>query len=351
MESLQKGSVNNKRFYSIDIMKMVCACLVVGIHAQLLSDFYKPLGELITGSFGRMAVPFFSCVTGYFFIQSEQRGKQILTHKIVSLLKYYLIFSLIYIIWDFANGSFDRMKFQEVTGTIIKRFLFYGTYYHLWFFPCIIFSLIVVHLGIKFHAVNGLMIVSFLIYILTVFTYSWNAVGRMLIPGLNRLLEWFDFDYIRRFAGVTLPFVMLGTMILRTSMFWTEGRRDYFLWAAWIGSLIINVLEVETALRTGSANGTTVTFTLILAIYFTFMIGLRYPMEKKKQVGRFCRKTSIFLYGLHPLILEAIEKMFPGYFSETILWGICIIFCILVSWMLGILKEGGRYGFKKREAV
>ena len=351
MEDLQKGNVKNKRFYSIDIMKMGCACLVVGIHAQLLSDFCRPLGELITSSFGRMAVPFFSCVTGYFFIQSEQRGKRILGYQVISLLKYYLIFSFIYIIWDFVNGSFSEMRVQEIIITIIKRFLFYGTYYHLWFFPCIIFSLIVIHLGIKWNKLKILVVVSHAAYIFAAFTYGWNQIGQMLIPGLSRLLEWFDFDYIRRFAGVTLPFVVLGAVILRTSVLWTEGKRDHLLWVAWIGSLIINVAEVENALRTGNADGTTVTFTLIFAIYFTFVIGLRYPMERMERAGTFCRRTSIVLYGLHPLILEAAEKMFPGYFSETMLWGLSIVLCILASWILEILRKEGRYGFKKRAAV
>src|SRR5699024_7067761 len=122
--------------------------------------------------------------------------------------------------------------------------------------------------------------------------------------------------YIRRFVGVTLPFALLGAVILRTNTLWIEGKRDRLLWIAWIGSLVINVAEVEIALKTGNADGTTVTFTLILAIYFTFMLGLRYPMEKLEQAGTFGRRTSILLYGLHPLILEAMEKIVPKYFSE-----------------------------------
>ena len=351
MENLQWGNMKRKRFYSIDIMKMIFACLVVGIHAQLLNDFCKPLGELITSSFGRMAVPFFSCVTGYFFIQAEQNGKRIFGHQIISLLKYYLIFSLIYIVWDFINGSFSGMGVPEIITTIIKRFLFYGTYYHLWFFPCIIFSILVIHLGIKWHRLKLFAVVSFAAYLFTAFTYGWNQIGQAIIPGLSRLLEWFDFDYIRRFVGVTLPFALLGAVILRTNTLWIEGKRDRLLWIAWIGSLVINVAEVEIALKTGNADGTTVTFTLILAIYFTFILGLRYPMEKLEQAGTFGRRTSILLYGLHPLILEAMEKIVPKYFSETIMWGISIILCIFVSWILEILRKEDKYDFKKRSVV
>ena len=74
-------------------------------------------------------------------------------------------------------------------------------------------------------------------------------------------------------------------------------------------------------------------------------------MEKLEQAGTFGRRTSILLYGLHPLILEAMEKIVPKYFSETIMWGISIILCVFVSWILEILRKEDKYDFKKRSVV
>lgn len=342
--------MKSKRYYSIDIMKLICACLVVGIHARLFSDISRPLEDVVTGAFGRMGVPFFSCVSGFFFIKAEIEGKKPLWHQVYSLLRYYLIFSIIYIIWEYINGGFSGMSQGTVVTTVVKRLLLYGTYYHLWFFPCMILSLIVIHLGIRGRGMKMITLLAFASYIFDALTYGWNGIGRMFIPGLDRLMNWFDFEYIRRFAGLTLPSAILGLLILRTGAYWTKGRRDRLLWSAWIICMTMNAAETTFVLKTGIATSTTVTFTLLPAIYFTFMLGLRYPLMNRERAGMFCRSASVLMYGLHPLFLEALENVFHGKITATVLWGITVILCILLSCagMILIREVTKKYGIKKR---
>lgn len=346
MENKQK--VSKQRFYSIDIIKMICACLVAGVHAQFFSEICKPFSEIMSSAFGRMAVPFFSCVSGYFFIRAEKKGKKVLGHQIRSLLKYYICFSLLYIIWDFICGNFTGFGISELFYTIGKRFLFYGTYYHLWFFPCIIYTLIIIHMSGRWHMNKILILSSILAYIFTAFTYGWNQIGQLLIPGFSNLMGWFDFDYIRRFAGVTLPFAVLGGVIIKTGGFWIREEKQVCLWTTWVISLILNILEVIFVIKTGIADGTTVTFTIMPVIYFTFILGLRYPMESKKQIASFCRRTSIILYGLHPFILECFGKLFRGCLSETLSWMLTLFVCFLISLLFGQLSKEDRHGGEKR---
>lgn len=331
--------MNNKRYYSIDIIKFVCACLVVGVHTQVFTDVSQILSNVVTGSFGRMCVPFFSCVSGYFFIKAEIEGKKPLKHQILNLLKYYLIFSFIYLIWDYLNGNFSAMNFETIVSTIIKRFVLYGTYYHLWFFPCIILSLIIIHFAVKMHMTRPLMILSLVGYVFAALTYGWYEIGQSFIPGLNRLMEWFDFEYIRRFCGVTLPFSALGMFIIRTRTYWTAHFHGRILWIGWLVSIIANVIETSFVLNADISHGTTVTFSLLPVVYFTFMMGLRYPMANRDRVGKFCRNISILMYGLHPLILEIIEKVFEGKVWPTMLWGTTVILCIIIGWGIPVLLK------------
>lgn len=350
MEINGKINTEKKRYYSIDIMKLICACLVVGVHAQLFSDINRALGEVVTGTFGRMCVPFFACVSGYFFIKAEAEGKNPLKRQIKSLIKYYLIFSLFYIIWEFFKGSFSAMSSGMTVMTILKRFFLYGTYYHLWFFPCMILSLIVIHFAVKYHMMTLLAVFSFAAYIFAAFTYGWNGIGQMFIPGFGRLMEWFDFDYIRRFAGLTLPLAVLGMFIIHTCAFWKDKRHDRILWIGWLISITADTVETAFVLKTGIAEGTTVTFALMPVLYFTFMLGLRYPMKNREQVGKFCRNASIVMYGLHPLFLEVLEIIFKGMITPTVCWGIVVIFCVLISYVGQILLKEvpGRHDLKKR---
>lgn len=353
MENIERTAMKKKRYYSIDIMKMICACLVVGIHAQFLTDISEPLGELVNGALGRMGVPFFSCVSGYFLIKAEKNGKSPLLHQVLSLLKYYVAFSVIYIIWDCINSSFSAMTIGETVSTIIKRFLCYGTYYHLWFFPCMILSLIVIHFAGKMRALKLLAVFSFVAYMFDALTYSWHGIGQTVIPGLDRLTAWFDFEYLRRFAGLTLPFAVLGLVILYTENYWTNRQHDGLLRAAWTISIIANITEIAIVLKYGIAEGTTVSFTLLPLIYFTFMLGLRYPLEKKAQAGKFCRNASVILYGLHPLFLEALPVFLPFPSHGTLIWGTAVILCVLLNYIGQILLREVKktYDLKKRRTV
>ena len=341
--------MRSKRYYSIDIMKLTAACLVLGIHAQLFSDVSRLLSEAVTGAVGRMGVPFFACVSGFFLFKAEMEGKSPLRRQILSLIRYYLVFSIIYITWDYVNGNFSGMELVTVVTTILKRFLLYGTYYHLWFFPYMILSLIVIYLGFRMHVLPFLGGFAFTAYIFDVFTYGWNGIGQMFIPGLDRLMEWFDFEYIRRFAGLTLPAAFLGILIYYTCAYWENKLHDRILWFAWIISMLVNIAETVFVMETGIAAGTTVTLTLLPTIYFTFMLGLRYPLESQKQAGKFCRSTSVVMYGLHPLFLEVLENIFHGKITATVLWGITLVLCILISCVDEIfLKEAiKKYDIKK----
>ena len=37
------------------------------------------------------------------------------------------------------------------------------------------------------------------------------------------------------------------------------------------------------------------------------------------------------MYGLHPLFLEVLENIFHGKITATVLWGITLVLCILIS--------------------
>ena len=92
---------------------------------------------------------------------------------------------------------------------------------------------------------------AFTAYIFDVFTYGWNGIGQMFIPGLDRLMEWFDFEYIRRFAGLTLPAAFLGILIYYTCAYWENKLHDRILWFAWIISMLVNIAETVFVMETG----------------------------------------------------------------------------------------------------
>ena len=86
MEDMQKDE-SIVRNNAIDIMKIIASFLVVGVHAGLLEEISPQTAYLINSVFGRMAVPFFACVTGYFLSNHERKNNNAWKRNIKSLLK------------------------------------------------------------------------------------------------------------------------------------------------------------------------------------------------------------------------------------------------------------------------
>lgn len=339
MQNLQKSQINGKRINSLDIARTICACLVVGVHANLLYDFCEPAGDVVVRVFGRFAVPFFASVTGYFFMKAQEAGKRVFLSNFLSLVRYYLVFSLIYVVWGVVRHEFSGMGSGEILVTIVKRFLFYGIYYHLWFFPCMIVSVVVMYTAFRMKLVKLTAALSAIVCLGGIFTYTWYGTGVRIFPVLERLMQWFDFDYLRRFAAVTIPFSFLGYLILHTKSFWMDGKRDPLLWCCWGASILGDILEIAVADRTGNTNGTVLSFGVIFVVYFSFMFALRYPLYRQIRLGGFCKAFSIVLYGLHPLVLEILKEMKVFRDSSTLLWFCTIMVCGMLYTVLMFLRK------------
>lgn len=64
-----------------------------------------------------------------------------------------------------------------------------------------------------------------------------------------------------------------------------------------------------------------------------FIVLLQNPLttEGASKAGKFCRDSSILIYGLHPLVLEAIARRIDVTLPETMLWAITIIVLCIVN--------------------
>ena len=67
---------NNQRNNSIDIFRLICAVLVIIIHTRPFEDQNELLGYIVVQILPRIAVPFFFCVSGYYYFHAlKKRGQ------------------------------------------------------------------------------------------------------------------------------------------------------------------------------------------------------------------------------------------------------------------------------------
>lgn len=128
---------------TFDIMKLIMAILVVGIHTE-------PFGFNIWldrgfGLFTRFCVPFFFLVSSYFFFIKHPIpiDKHSFIHYILRLAILYLVWSIIYLPFDI--NTFAHMSLLE----LLKLFLWSGNGHALWFLSAIIIGFIILNIFLK----------------------------------------------------------------------------------------------------------------------------------------------------------------------------------------------------------
>ncbi|MCI8484626.1 MAG: acyltransferase family protein [Lachnospiraceae bacterium] len=160
-----------KNYGAIDNFRLAAALLIVAIHTAPLSSFSDSADFLVTYCLGRVAVPFFLMVTGFFVLAPYQRfaGHSSYQAERASLnmgkfLKktaaLYGIATLLYL-----PVKIYAKQCSHSLGGWLKEIFFDGTFYHLWYLPAVLTGCLLL-MGM-IYACNPLVIsfLTFLLYI------------------------------------------------------------------------------------------------------------------------------------------------------------------------------------------
>ena len=138
---------------SIDIFRYICAILVVSIHAVPFIEINTTVSYFFVKILPRIAVPFFFAISGYYYIKKiTKKGaniKEIFWNYTIKLLKVYSLWSLIYVLINFISSIGTEMNIFSFLKRTIINYFFYGSNYHLWFFPALFFALILTTFFVK----------------------------------------------------------------------------------------------------------------------------------------------------------------------------------------------------------
>lgn len=330
----------NKRINTIDFIRLICAVMVTTIHATPFFDISQNIGVLIVDILSRIAVPFFFTISGYFLVLRIEKDKIQWRKAIRQLLKYYICLSVIYFGWEWIHNGYEGYTFVEGLIVVLKRTFIYGVYYHLWYFPSSIMALSVLYLSQKLKITKIVTFVALFCFIGGVLTYTWSNVGTKIFPVLEGMKTSFDFDYIRRFVGDAFPFTILGYVIFKTENLWKSLSKKIVIGCC-VFSLLLYIMEVETAMYLKVSDGTTLSFSMIFVIYFLFMTAILYPAVNNIRIGKFCRDASVIIFGLHPIVLELLTEIYPSNFlnRKTVVFIIAITLLLILTICIDFIKK------------
>ena len=117
---------------ALDTFRLAAAVLVTAIHTSPLAGV-SPLADfLLTRVLARVAVPFFLMVSGYFL---ARRGWQGLRRFIRHNMLVYLAAAALYLPLNFYAG--------DSPAAWLRSFVWEGTFYHLWYFPALLWGVLI----------------------------------------------------------------------------------------------------------------------------------------------------------------------------------------------------------------
>lgn len=299
------------RYSSIDIFRYICAILVIAIHTGPFAEMNPAAGFAAKEIIPRIAVPFFFMASGYFYIKKLRNGGKPFKQYMKRLVQIYAAWSLLYFLLAFAQWGYTDLK-----GFFVKcllSFFFYGSAYHFWFFPALIYAVCFTNLLWKSDMKGLILPLSFVLYGIGVLGCSYYNIGKA-IPVLGRLYEHPQFTDIRRIIFMGFPFFAGGQLVIKMEERISK-RPALFLWAS---SIIIWLLEIGIVIKMRYQRSLVLTFGLYLLVLSTLIVLLKNDLPYLRQAAGLCRKLAGFTYYSHPAFILLINFAFRALGSEPL---------------------------------
>ena len=319
-KSIDLTTSNDKRIHSIDTLRIVMAFLVVTIHIP----FNGKVGNVFI-TYGKVAVPFFLVVCGYFLYRnnSEEMMKR-LKKQTIRMLIFYVGSNVLYFIADVILAKIDGTSVYYSTKQIADFVLYNMSPFseHLWFFGSLLYALVILMVLNKFKAINYAMFASPLLICAYVVLSHLNVAESYVLR--NTIL-------------VGLPYTMMGMMIKRYENRLLKVKVPIY----WLATLI---LCVATIFELNSyKQGVNVPFiSTELLVYVIVILCLKYPNFGKGTLAeKMGTKLSLPIYVLHILPIMFIGYVIPSNTGLISNYGAITIFVItaLLSALYVFIKK------------
>ena len=300
---------------SIDVLKLICAFLVVCIHIP------PEIGGGYSVALCRIGVPIFLMISGYFYRKEKAVGQI----KKIGIL--FIEANLLYIAWSLLYGTVSG-NYPSVGIKAVLKFFFlnvspFGG--HLWYLGAILYVLIVVYVVDKTGVRRTLYYLTPLLLLtdLVLGKYSLLIFGRE-----------FPYILVRNWLFTGIPFFAIGMLM-------KEKPKFRIGWWGIPVFALTTILE-RYLLVSNNLNATRDQYisTMLLAIA-VFSFALEYKGEVNEKIAKAGRDYSAWIYIIHPIFITCY-----GYVARRIgiesIWdyiGTVVVFLTSVIFVK-IVNEG-----------
>ena len=330
---------SKKRYTQIDILKAVCAFMVVCIHIQFPGKFGACFKDI-----SRIAVPIFFIITGFFYFDIVKKNSQLKQIKKICCMILFanLLFFIAGILAGILNGSGVVNELHKLNLHSLIIFIFFNESPfsgHLWYLNAVCYTLIAVYFANK--SLKGMKI----LYCLTpILLLADLALGKYSLVLLG--IDFKDVFYVRNFLFVGIPYFCLGNIIRKLN----DRNRLNIKKSTLIILIVIfslttlfesYILGVYNMSATREHYISTTPLSILVFIYFLsedFNYLPNFIIDKLSCIGR---DFSALIYIVHPLLIAIVGKFHnqTALFEPIIVYVLSIVSVMCFKYFLSKIKN------------
>ncbi len=331
-----------ERYYQVDVMRFVCAILVISIHTSALYSFGDVPGKVLSLGIARIAVPFFFIASGYFFYERFNHEGYLKAY-IIRILKYYLISTVVYTVILF---TFIKTRNSNILD-LVKNLLFNGVSPSLWFFPSLIFSISVLYLFLKKNWIKPLIVVSLALYALGLIGDSYY--GLVVGTPLEKLVEMYSAIFVNTRNGLCfgLPFLTLGVFINKHDM----RNKLKHLKALTLLSAVIFASEAYVLISNNISRDNNMYISLMFLVSCIFLLSLRSKKVLSDRKAKLLRDMSLWIYCLHELLQFLVYGLLPKVSTNSFLVFLMVTLVVVPLSYFIVRKKAPFYTLNKKKEI
>lgn len=283
-----------QRNHSIDILKFICAVLVIFIHTNSAHlSFVLPLT--------RCAVPCFFMISGYLLYKEGGIGTERIKRNLKHIAKITFWATLLFICWTeyvYINNGGYLPSSNQMIGWVVLNECPFG--FHLWYLYAYLYVLIIV-LVIDKHKLWRWLFLSIPLLLLTDL-----AFGKYSLVVFNKE---FPYIFVRNFLFVGLPYFALGAL-LKAKQIPCMANKSFMLMVGVIIFYATSLLEKHILITIDKCPTREHYISTTFLAICLFGLFLSIKVEKPNLMAKIGEKDSLYIYLLHPIFIWVLSTEF-----------------------------------------
>ncbi len=295
-----------KNYGAIDNFRLAAALLIVAIHTAPLSVFSETADFLVTYCAGRVAVPFFLMVTGFFVLAPYQKSvgrgqerEQAAWQKAGKFLRKTAGLYGVCILLSLPVKAYAKQWSGSIVGWL-KEIFFDGTFYHLWYLPAVLLGCLLLIGMMHVSSPLAISLVTFLLYVVGTAGDSYYLLVSQ-VPALKALYEG-----VFAISSYTRNGIFFAPLFLWMGVLAANGRLELPAKKAATGFLISMAGMLAEGLLTFGMEWqkhNSMYLMLIPTMFFLFELLLSVELDSFGLV----RDLSMCVYMLHPICIILVR--------------------------------------------